>query len=567
MSSNIQYARMFQKRDKTENWTESNFKPGPGEIIVYEKDENINRPRIRIGAENTNLSDLPFLTGEVYSQKEQPPIDAAEGAIWINEDAPLNELLTNAGAGKIMAVNITVDQNRLKADKTYYDIKTSLEIGYFIYAIITFKSNGQTLYQKYATLSNYKADQYIEFTTWLPGKGATKVVQLKYRYGDEVNGEVLPEIPELENFYAFIARTENGEIELYYTTGEVAKNTDNTLYMFAREKLNYIHYILLNDTWEKVQASTCEAGEPLSETVLTPFWTNHPIQQTGDIPFLEASNPILQTEESDDTIFTTENQSVSCKILTNDRLELIYSNGGGGGANWDASTEQEDGYVQGRPIWNQKTNYDFNTSSSQEVEDGVFYISDFAPDYQNMSSIQISIEFDEENFSGTFNWPIAGYFTSIKEFDQKITELGAEASNKIYVLNGVPFGYLSDCYIFVDSNKNVLCEIISSNYEKTDEEKVKGIYIRKIQHDNYNRQITRLSFEYQEIQVDQKYSKFFKKKEAANVFTLNLNLDEIMSGNIQSDKITALLLAELNRFDTGDIILIPAALLEGVSEG
>lgn len=567
MSSNIQYARMFQKRDKTENWTESNFKPGPGEIIVYEKDENINRPRIRIGAENTNLSDLPFLTGEVYSQKEQPPIDAAEGAIWINEDAPLNELLTNAGAGKVMAVNITVDQNQLKADKTYYDIKASLEIGYFIYAIITFKSNGQTLYQKYATLSNYKADQYIEFTTWLPGKGATKVVQLKYRYGDEVNGEVLPEIPELENFYAFIARTENGEIELYYTTGEVAKNTDDTLYMFARENLNYIHYILLNDTWEKVQASTCEAGEPLSETILTPFWTNHEIKQTGDDTFLEASNPDPQPEESDDIVFTTENQSVSCKILASDKLELIYSSGGGGGANWDANTEQEDGYVQGRPIWNQKANYDFNTSLSQEVEDGVFYISDFAPDYQNMSSIQISIEFDEENFSGTFNWPIVGYFTSIKEFDQKITELGAEASNKIYVLNGVPFGYLSDCYVFVDSNKNVLCEIISSNYEKIDEEKVKGIYIRKIQNDNYNRQITKLSFEYQEIQIDQKYSKFFKKKEASNVFTLNLNLNEIMSGEAQYDKIVALLLAELNRFDTGDIILIPAALLQGISEG
>lgn len=567
MSSNIQYARMFQKRDKTENWTESNFKPGPGEIIVYEKDENINRPRIRIGAENTNLSDLPFLTGEVYSQKEQPPIDAAEGAIWINEDAPLNELLTNAGAGKIMAVNITVDQNQLKADKTFYDIKTSLEIGYFIYAIITFKSNGQTLYQKYATLSNYKADQYIEFTTWLPGKGATKVVQLKYRYGDEATGEILPEIPELGDYYAFIARTENGEIELYYTTGEVAKNTDDTLYMFARENLKYIHYILLNDTWEKVQASTCEAGNPLSETVLTPFWTNHQIYQTGEEPLSVPTKVTLQPEESDDTIFTTENQSISCKILASDKLELIYSSGGGGGANWDANTEQEDGYVQGRPIWNQKANYDFNTSSSQEVEAGVFYISDFAPDYQNMNSIQISIEFDEENFSGTFNWPIVGYFTSIKEFDQKITELGAEASNKIYVLNGVPFGYLSDCYVFVDSNKNVLCEIISSNYEKTDEEKVKGIYIRKIQNDNYNRQIIKLSFEYQEIQVDQKYSKFFKKKEAANVFTLNLNLDEIMSGDIQYDKIVALLLAELNRFDTGDIILIPAALLERASEG
>lgn len=566
MSSNTQYARMFQKRDKTENWTESNFKPGPGEIIVYEKDENINRPRIRIGAENTNLSDLPFLTGEVYSQKEPPPADAAEGAIWINEDAPLNELLTNAGAGKIMAVNITVDQNQLKADKTFYDIKTSLEIGYFIYATITFKSNGQTLYQKYATLSNYKADQYIEFTTWLPGKGTTKIVQLKYRYGDEINGEVLPEIPKMEGFYAFLAKTEEGQIELYYTTDEVAKNTNDTFWMFARNDLRYVRYIFLNGTWEKIKESTCEGGNPLSETVLTPFWTNHNIRGSdsdGDeVIFLEASLPKEQSEEVDaNTAIATERQSISCKILTNDKIELIFSNGGGGGANWNANKEEEDGYVQGRPIWNQETDYTLAWSEGTDQEIGgeyVRYITEFSPVYDNISNLVINV-----NDNGSVSeWDIVGYFRTLEEFNAKVTELtdAGDTESKIFIINGNVVKYPSNCYGFMTIDSQILGIVIGYDSNDTYDQ---GTYFRAvIETDDAGTQtrsilIDSMSFDYNNVEVNPKYSNYFKKADASNVYIL----DTVITSSGSQEETVDLLMVELSQFKPGDVVLIPAGIL------
>lgn len=436
MNSKKQEARMYQKRDATEAWFQANaFKPGPGELIIYEKDEIVKKPRIKVGDGETALADLPFFAGELYSQSNEP-LDASEGAIWINDKEVFNPILTNAGGGNVIAVNITFSGAGTSSDRSYYDIATSLEAGYFVYAIISFVSGDGTKSQRYAVVSSYKANEYIEFTTWGPGIG---------------------------------------------------------------------------NSW-------------------------------------------LQSD----------NLSTSCKILSNDKIELVFS---GGGADWGINTEGAGGYIYNRPIWNQKTDYNFDVTEGEEIESGIFYITDFAPNYFNMNSISITVELNETDFSGASSWPIAGYFASVKDLDEKLAELGNEADKKIYVLNGVSFGYLSDCYVFVDGNKNVLCEIISPNYKKTDDKKVEGIYIRKIQNDSYNRQITKLSFEYQEIQVDQKYSKFFKNKEASNVFTLNLNLNEIMSGDIQYDKIVALLLAELNRFDTGDIILIPAALLEGVSEG
>jgi len=169
MTSTIQEARMYQKRDTTEDWASATtFKPGPGELIIYEKDTNTVKPRMKIGDGETNLSDLPFLTGEVYAQANEP-IDASEGAIWINEKEPLNALLSGGNEGRILTVNITIDSTGINSDVDYYDIATSLEIGYFIYAIISFVGSGGTTSQRYAVMSGYQVDEYIEFTTWGPG--------------------------------------------------------------------------------------------------------------------------------------------------------------------------------------------------------------------------------------------------------------------------------------------------------------------------------------------------------------------------------------------------------------
>lgn len=76
-------ARMQQKHDVAENWDKiNNFVPGPGEIVVYDKDEDFARPRVKIGDGESPLKDLNFFTGEVYTQDFEP-VGAKEGAIWI----------------------------------------------------------------------------------------------------------------------------------------------------------------------------------------------------------------------------------------------------------------------------------------------------------------------------------------------------------------------------------------------------------------------------------------------------------------------------------------------------
>lgn len=57
-----QQARIFQKHDTEANWKKNgtNFIPGPGEIIIYDKDEEHSIPRFKIGDGQQAINDLPF---------------------------------------------------------------------------------------------------------------------------------------------------------------------------------------------------------------------------------------------------------------------------------------------------------------------------------------------------------------------------------------------------------------------------------------------------------------------------------------------------------------------------
>ena len=65
-------ARIIQKHETEENWKKAvNFIPKKGEIIVYDKDDKIIYPRIKIGDGETRVSDLPFLSSESISLWEE----------------------------------------------------------------------------------------------------------------------------------------------------------------------------------------------------------------------------------------------------------------------------------------------------------------------------------------------------------------------------------------------------------------------------------------------------------------------------------------------------------------
>lgn len=72
-------SRLQQKHDIEANWIKAtNFRPKPGEIIIYDADENYPYPRVKIGNEAEDLvNDLPFLpsggNGGIYIGSGEMP--------------------------------------------------------------------------------------------------------------------------------------------------------------------------------------------------------------------------------------------------------------------------------------------------------------------------------------------------------------------------------------------------------------------------------------------------------------------------------------------------------------
>lgn len=64
-------SRIVHKHDTLVNWEKAeNFIPLEGEIIIYDVDENTNRPRLKIGDGVTKVFNLPFYEEEPISDEE-----------------------------------------------------------------------------------------------------------------------------------------------------------------------------------------------------------------------------------------------------------------------------------------------------------------------------------------------------------------------------------------------------------------------------------------------------------------------------------------------------------------
>ena len=62
--------RFQQKNDTEANWNKaSNFIPMVGEFIIYNKDENYNYERLKIGDGIHSIVDLPFVISSIDNEK------------------------------------------------------------------------------------------------------------------------------------------------------------------------------------------------------------------------------------------------------------------------------------------------------------------------------------------------------------------------------------------------------------------------------------------------------------------------------------------------------------------
>ena len=75
MAEKILNSRVMQKHDVEANWLKAtNFIPKPGELIVYDVDENYSYPRIKIGDGKNYINSLPFIDEEGNFCIEVTPI-------------------------------------------------------------------------------------------------------------------------------------------------------------------------------------------------------------------------------------------------------------------------------------------------------------------------------------------------------------------------------------------------------------------------------------------------------------------------------------------------------------
>ena len=97
--------RQQQKHDTETNWSKAtNFIPMIGELIIYDRDDNYDYERFKIGDGESNVNDLPF---SYYSKAD---IDSFEfitiedidticgmslNSVYIGENAPQNDIGVN----------------------------------------------------------------------------------------------------------------------------------------------------------------------------------------------------------------------------------------------------------------------------------------------------------------------------------------------------------------------------------------------------------------------------------------------------------------------------------------
>lgn len=71
MSENTVKSRIQLKNDTEENWKKAiNFTPKIGEIVIYNKDETNDAPRIKVGDGTSNVNDLPFIISATFNTPE-----------------------------------------------------------------------------------------------------------------------------------------------------------------------------------------------------------------------------------------------------------------------------------------------------------------------------------------------------------------------------------------------------------------------------------------------------------------------------------------------------------------
>lgn len=110
-------AKVINKHDAEANWnSHPSFIPDESEIIIYDKDDNYNYPRIKIGDGVTNIASLPFIDANTLTninnlQTQINNVEASTSDEAIN--TKINTAIQDIGA-------LTIDLNNTESGTVPY---------------------------------------------------------------------------------------------------------------------------------------------------------------------------------------------------------------------------------------------------------------------------------------------------------------------------------------------------------------------------------------------------------------------------------------------------------------
>lgn len=221
--------------------------------------------------------------------------------------------------------------------------------------------------------------------------------------------------------------------------------------------------------------------------------------------------------------------------------------------------EGQAGFIRNKPVSRymiRKT-----LTCAQLVNGAVKRISENWYDYYKMSNISISLE-----NAGAYRI-FTQYCNNMTELNQIITEKLTEGESGIFFVRGSAL-YLSSTSLVIiyatagePVKKEVLAIICDSLSEYNSTSLELGVYFFGIAENIF---VKNLAFDYTDLSYNDDFKGIFKDSKAANVYTLDT---KVLSEEQLSVNLVSFITAELGKYKPGDILLVPAEILNSISSG
>ena len=226
---------------------------------------------------------------------------------------------------------------------------------------------------------------------------------------------------------------------------------------------------------------------------------------------------------------------------------------------WSVNDANENGYIKNRPINYKEIDLNLNWNDNGDIFSGdelgeVQLINEHILSLEELFNTTIFVNKNGQQTQYTVIQEVFMTPDQAKERKDELVSSGTYNENSIFIINGTYFQIPSENYSYmIDPGGSNLFLAIFCTQDLFGQGA--GTYFFK----KDNTYISSLSCTHSEVNIDEKYKKFFKNKNASDVYLLDL---EALMGSDDITTIAAALFFDLGKYQQGDILLIPTVLLE-----